>query len=119
VRPILTIGEERNPDYPDVPTAIELVSDPAKQKLIKALMNIQLLHRSFFGPPGIPPEVADEMRAAITSVLNDPAVIEEANGKDLPLNPMAGAKQQEMVAEIYEASSEIPPILDKALQSIQ
>lgn len=119
VRPILTIGEERNPDYPDVPTAIELVSDPEKQKLIRALMNIQLLHRSFFGPPGIPPEVADEMRAAITAVLNDPAVIEEANSKDLPLNPMPGAKQQEMVAEIYDASSEIPPILDAAVKSIQ
>jgi tripartite-type tricarboxylate transporter receptor subunit TctC len=119
VRPILTIGDERNPDYPDVPTALELASDPAKQKLVKALMNIQSLHRSFFGPPGIPPEVAAEMREAIIAVLNDPAVIEEAASKDLPLNPMHGARQQEMVAEIYDASGEIPPILDKAVQSIQ
>ena len=64
VRPILTIGEERHPDYPDVPTALELVSDPEKQETLQALMNIQSLHRTFFGPPGIPPEVADEMRAA-------------------------------------------------------
>jgi tripartite-type tricarboxylate transporter receptor subunit TctC len=119
VRPILTIGDERNPDYPDVPTALELASDPAKQKLVKALMNIQSLHRSFFGPPGIPPEVAAEMREAIIAVLSDPAVIEEAASKDLPLNPMHGARQQEMVAEIYDASGEIPPILDKAVQSIQ
>jgi tripartite-type tricarboxylate transporter receptor subunit TctC len=119
IRPILTIGEARNPEYPDVPTALELVSDPEKQKLVKALMNIQSLHRSFFGPPGIPAEVAEEMRAAIMAVVNDPAVIEEAKAKDLPLNPMPGAQQQEMVVEIYEASSEIPPILDAAVQSIQ
>jgi tripartite-type tricarboxylate transporter receptor subunit TctC len=119
VRPILTIGDARNPDYPDVPTLLELVSDPEQQKIVKALMNIQSLHRSFFGPPGIPPEVANEMREAIMAVLTDPAVIEEANSKDLPLNPMHGAKQQEMVAEIYEASGEIPPILDAAVKSIQ
>jgi tripartite-type tricarboxylate transporter receptor subunit TctC len=119
VRPILTIGEERHPDYPDVPSALELVSDPAKQSTLRALMNIQSLHRTFFGPPGIPPEVADEMRAAIMAVLTDPAVIEQANSQQLPLNPMDGAKQQEVVAEIYQASSEIPPILEKAVQSIQ
>jgi hypothetical protein len=32
---------------------------------------------------------------------------------------MDGAKQQEVVAEIYQASGDIPPILDKAVQSIQ
>ena len=82
-------------------------------------MNIQALHRTFFGPPGIPPEVADEMRAAIMAVLTDPEVIEQASSQDLPLNPMDGAKQQEVVAEIYQASGDIPPILDKAVQSIQ
>ena len=82
-------------------------------------MNIQSLHRSFFGPPGIPPEVAEEMREAIMAVVNDPEVIETANSQDLPLNPMHGARQQEMVAEIYEASGEIPPIVDAAVASIQ
>jgi tripartite-type tricarboxylate transporter receptor subunit TctC len=119
VRPILTIGEERYPDYPDVPTALELASDSEKEKVLGALMNIQSLHRSFFGPPGIPPEVAEEMREAIMAVVNDPEVIETANSQDLPLNPMHGARQQEMVAEIYEASGEIPPILDAAVASIQ
>jgi tripartite-type tricarboxylate transporter receptor subunit TctC len=119
IRPILTIGEERYPDYPDVPTALELVSDPDKQKILRALMNIQSLHRSFFGPPGIPPEVAEEMREAIMAAVNDPEVIETANSQDLPLNPLHGARQQEMVAEIYEASGEIPPILDAAVASIQ
>jgi tripartite-type tricarboxylate transporter receptor subunit TctC len=119
IRPILTIGEERYPDYPDVPTALELVSDPEKEKILRAVMNIQSLHRSFFGPPGIPSEVALEMREAIMAVVNDPKVIETANSQDLPLNPLHGAKQQEMVAEIYEASGEIPPILDAAVASIQ
>ena len=32
---------------------------------------------------------------------------------------MDGAKLQEMVAEIYEASGDIPPILEAAVASIQ
>ncbi len=91
IRPILTVGEERYPDYPDVPTALELVSDPEKQKVLRALMNIQSLHRTFFGPPGMPPEVAAEMRDAVMAVVNDPEVIETANSQDLPLDPMHGA----------------------------
>lgn len=119
IRPILNVGEERYPDYPDVPNALELVSDPEKQKVLRALMNIQSLHRSFFGPPGIPPEVAEEMRDAIMAALSDPELIETANAQDLPLAPLHGARLQEMVAEIYEASGEIPPILDAAVASIQ
>lgn len=119
VRPILTIGDARHPDYPDVPTALELVSNPEKESTLRALMNIQALHRTFFGPPGIPQEVADEMRAAIMAVLTDPEVIEAAKSQDLPLNPMDGATQQKVVAEIYEASGDIPPILEAAVQSIQ
>jgi tripartite-type tricarboxylate transporter receptor subunit TctC len=119
VRPILTIGEERYPDYPDVPTALELVKDPEKQETLKALMNIQSLHRTFFGPPGIPPEVTEEMREAIMAALSDPALNETANSQDLPLSPLHGAKLEEMVTEIYEASGAIPPILDAAVASIQ
>jgi hypothetical protein len=42
-------------------------------------------------------------------------VIETAGSQDLPLNPMPGAQQQEMVAEIYAASDAIPPILNEAV----
>jgi tripartite-type tricarboxylate transporter receptor subunit TctC len=119
IRPILTVGEERYPDYPDVPTALELVSDPEKQKVLRALMNIQSLHRTFFGPPGMPPEVVAEMRDAIMAALSDPELIETANSQDLPLSPLHGAKLQEMVAEIHGTSGDIPPILDAAVASIQ
>ena len=119
VRPILTVGEERYPDYPDVPTALELVSDPEKQQVLQALMNIQSLHRTFFGPPGMPPEVTEEMRDAIMAALSDPELIKTAESQDLPLSPMHGAQLQEMIGEIYAASGEIPPILDAAVASIQ
>lgn len=114
VRPILTIGEARHPDYPDVPTAVEAVGDPAQKETVKALMNIQALHRTFFGPPEMDPAAVAELRAAIMAVVSDPAVQETAAKNELTLKAMDGAEQEKLVAELEGASTAIPPILKEA-----
>jgi tripartite-type tricarboxylate transporter receptor subunit TctC len=102
-----------------VPNALELVKDPAKQKTIRALINIQRVHRSLFGPPGMPPAVADELRAGILAALNDPQLQENAKKANLPIGPMDGATQQKVVAEIYEASADITRIAKEATATIK
>jgi tripartite-type tricarboxylate transporter receptor subunit TctC len=119
IRPILSVGEVRYPDQPNVPNALELVQDAAKKKTIQALINIQRVHRSLFGPPGIPPAVTAELRSGIMAALQDPEVLEAAKKANLPINPMDGATQQKVVAEIYEASGDIRRILKTATDSIK
>jgi tripartite-type tricarboxylate transporter receptor subunit TctC len=118
-RPIVSIGYERFPAYPDVPTALELLDDPEKKKTLRAMINIEALHRTFIAPKGLDPAVTKELRDAISAVLADPAVLEGAKKLKLPIRPMDGATQQKVVAEIYEASSAIPPILKAAEESIK
>lgn len=118
-RPWLTLGTERHPDYPEVPTAIESAKSDAGKKTLRALYNIQSLHRSFFGPEGIPEEVAAEMRDAIGRALANPELLAAAEKSSLPINAMHGSDQQKLVAEIYEASASIPPVLEAAQQSIK
>jgi tripartite-type tricarboxylate transporter receptor subunit TctC len=119
IRPILSVGEERYAEQPNVPNALELVSDPVKRKTIQALINIQRVHRSFFGPPNMPPAVVDELRAGIMAALDDPQVQEAAKKAGLPINAMDGATQQKVVAEIYEAGGDISRILKTATDSIK
>jgi tripartite-type tricarboxylate transporter receptor subunit TctC len=119
IRPILSVGEQRYAEQPNVPNALEIVNDPAKKKTIQALINIQRVHRSFFGPPGMPPAVTEELRAGIMAALTDPQVQEAAKKAGLPINPMDGATQQKVVAEIYEASGDIARILKTATDSIK
>ena len=118
-RPIISIGYERNPDFPDVPTALELLDDPEKKMTLRAVINIEALHRTFIAPEGLDPAVTAELRAAISAVLADPQVLADAKKGKLPIRPMDGATQQKVVAEIYEASSAIPPILKAAEESIK
>jgi tripartite-type tricarboxylate transporter receptor subunit TctC len=119
VRPLITIGNERHPDFPDVPTALEFAIDDERRAVMRALINIQALHRSFFGPPGIDPAIASELRDAIMAAMTDPEVIRAAAQVNAPLDPMHGAQQQELIGEIYRASGEIPPILKAAVEAIQ
>ena len=119
IRPILSVGEERYKDQPDVPNALDLVKDPVKRKTIQALINIQRVHRSLFGPPGMPPAAVNELRAGILAALKDPQLQENAKKANLPINPMDGATQQKVVAEIYEASGDITRILKAATATIK
>lgn len=119
IRPIVSVGEARYKDQPNVPNALELVQEPAKKKVIQALINIQRVHRSLFGPPGIPPAIAAELRTGILAALQDPEVIEAAKKANLPLGALDGATQQKVVAEIYEASGDIKRILKTATDSIK
>lgn len=119
VRPLLSIGQGRNKAYPDTPNALDVVKDPKKREIVQTLINIQELHRTFFGPPGIEDKVASEMRAAVMQVLKDPAVLEKAKQLDLPIDPMDGADQQKVVSEIYKQSAAIPEVLKNATASIK
>jgi tripartite-type tricarboxylate transporter receptor subunit TctC len=119
IRPILSVGEVRYPDAPNVPNAMELVTDPAKKKTITALINIQRVHRSLFGPPNLPPAIAEELRAGILAALKDPQLQEAAKKANLPIGPMDGATQQKVVAEIYEASTDIIRIAKEATATIK
>ena len=118
-RPIVHMNFERNPDFKDVPTALELLTDPQKKTTLAAIIKIESLHRCFIAPPGLDPAVTKELRAAISAMLADPQVIEAAKKQGLPILPMDGAAQQKTVAEIFEASSALPPILKAAEKSLK
>ncbi len=119
IRPILNVGEARNPEHPDVPNALELVNDPAKKKMLGALVNIQELHRLFFGPPGMDAKAVAEMRAAVMAMLSDPEVLAQAKKLSLPISAQDGATQQKVVAEVFAASAEVPAILKEAVAKLK
>ncbi len=119
VKPVISVGNERHPDFADVPTVLELATDEQKQGIVRALMNIQQLHRTFFGPPNMDPAIAEELRDAIMAAMTDPEVIEAAAKVSAPLDPMHGAEQQELIGDIYAASGDIPPILKAAVEALQ
>ena len=117
-RPILTLGSERYPAYPDVPTATE-VSLPESRDAVQAITNMLDMHRGFFGPPNLDAEATAELRSAISAALADPELIAESERQRLPLIPSPGAAEQAKIQQITDASAVIVPIMQAALERIR
>jgi tripartite-type tricarboxylate transporter receptor subunit TctC len=118
-RPIVFVTTERRPEAPDVPTALELTQDATKQKQLRAVTSILDLSRGFYGPAGMDPAATEEMRAAIEATLTDPAVVDAAAKRGMPIVFEAGAEQQKKIADVTAAAAGLTPVLKNALAAIQ
>lgn len=118
LRPILTIGDAREAGYPDVPTALEVTQGQGKE-LVQAIVNMITMHRSFFGPPGMPEAAVSAMRSAVWAALHDPGLLADAKKQGLIIVPMQGAEEQPKVVQIAAAGQKIVPVLKQAVAKIQ
>jgi tripartite-type tricarboxylate transporter receptor subunit TctC len=69
--PLVYEGQERHPDFPDVPTVGEVVP-PEHQDLIALLRAPDLTTRPPVAPPGLPSDLSDMLRKAFEDMSNDP-----------------------------------------------
>ena len=71
---ILQIGLEKLKDLPNVPSAIDLVSDPDSRKVLELILIRQEMGRPFAVTPGTPPDRVTILRQAFAETLKDPMV---------------------------------------------
>jgi len=92
------IGKSRLPDFPDVPTAIEVIQDDDG---IKAFSDIIETHRAVFAPAGVDAKVVEELRAGLDCALKDPDVVSKSSASGHPLQPLSGAEMEKLVTSVY------------------
>ena len=111
VRIIVQYADERHPDLPDVPTAVEVVNSPDDKAAIGFYTNSGTLGRAIVAPPGLPPERIAELRAAFQAMTADPAFLAEIQKTGLELAPMRGEEVQKMIEKSARVS---PAVLERA-----
>lgn len=119
VRPVVFATKERQDVAPDVATVFEYITDESKTSQLNAIASVLALSRGFFGPPDMDPAAVEEMRAAIEKTLTDPAVVEEFEGRGMPIVFLPGSEQQELVEEVFSAAEDLTPVFKEALAQIQ
>jgi hypothetical protein len=82
-------------------------------------VNINEMHRSYIGPPGMDQHATAAFRAALKAVMADPAFIEETKKGNRPVAYMDGEKQQQIVREINKSDAGLKPILKAAVKDIK
>lgn len=100
---LVTIGLDREPELPDVPTLGELVTSEKDHTLIRFLAGSAALGRAWLGFGAIPADRLAALRAAYAEAIAEPGFKLEAAKRGLPVRPVAWQDQQKIVKAILAA----------------
>jgi tripartite-type tricarboxylate transporter receptor subunit TctC len=106
LRFLLQMSLERNPELPDVPAVVEKANDQRQKDVLKLVFSRQVMGRPFLGPPGIPEDRKQALRAAFDATMKDPEFLADAKKIGLEVDPVSGAAIDKLLAELYETPKE-------------
>jgi tripartite-type tricarboxylate transporter receptor subunit TctC len=107
VKLIVQYGLEKEPALPDVPSALDLVTDPEDKQLLQAGLAQVTMGRPYLMPPDVPAERVAIMRKAFEDTFKDTDFLAEADRLALGVNPRTGAQVQRMLEEAYRTPPNI------------
>ena len=103
----LQMGMTRDPAYPDVPTAIEIMPTTEGKQLFEIAFAEQVMGRPFVMPPGVPEDRVKVLRDAFDAALKDPEVLKEAASQKMEIDPVSGAEINALLDRVYAAPPEL------------
>ena len=113
---IMQLGMERDKEYPNVPTALELAPDPVVRSVFEIAFVEQVMGRPFVLPPETPRERTDVLRRAFDETMKDPALLEEAARLGVEIDPVTGERINELLDKVYLAP---PDLIQRVRELVQ
>jgi tripartite-type tricarboxylate transporter receptor subunit TctC len=113
---IVQMGLSKLADLPDVPSALDLVTDPDNKQVLELILIRQEAGRPFAAPPGAPPERIAALRQAFEATLVDPEFRAEAEKAQLEIEPLTASEIEAFLAKAYSAPR---PIVQKAAALVE
>ncbi len=103
----LQMGMTRDPAYPDVPTAIEIMPTTEGKQLFEIAFAEQVMGRPFVMPPGVPEDRVKVLRDAFDAALKDPELLKEAASQKMEIDLVSGAEINALLDRVYAAPPEL------------
>ena len=104
---LVQMAMEKLPDLPDVPSALDLVTDDASRKVLELILIRQEMGRPFAAPPGVPADRVALLRAAFDATMKDPDFIAEAARAQMEIEPLTGAQIDALLVKAYGAPADV------------
>jgi len=111
---VLQMGMARDPEYPDVPTAIEIMPTDEGKQLFEIAFAEQVMGRPFVLPPGVSADRVKMLRDAFDAALKDPELLADAKSQKMEIDPVTGAAINALLDTVYAA----PPALAARLSAM-
>jgi tripartite-type tricarboxylate transporter receptor subunit TctC len=109
------IGLGDSPVLPNVPNAINLVSDKLDREALELLVTPQEAGRPHVAPPGLPADRLGTLRAAFDATMADPDFLAEAKKTRMVVEPMTG---EEMLVLLTKAHATPKPVVTRTVEMI-
>ena len=109
---IVQFAEEKHPEMPDVPLAMELARNDSDREILDLIQSSQVRARPFAAPRDVPMDRVEVLRTAFDATLADPAFRETAEKQALELEPVTGGHIQSLVERV----SKTPPDVIKTFR---
>jgi len=114
IKVLLQYGLEKEPALANVPSLLDLVTNPEDRLLLQAGLAEVTLGRPYLMPPNVPADRVAIMRKALEDTFKDPDFIADANRMALGVNlPRTGAQIQKMLDDAYRTPPNVVARLRK------
>jgi tripartite-type tricarboxylate transporter receptor subunit TctC len=104
---VMQMGMTRDPQFRDVPTAIELMESEADKQVFEIAFVEQVMGRPFLMPPGTPADRVRLMRAAFAATMKDPTFLQEAKASNMEIDPVSGEEINRLLDRVYSAPPDV------------
>ena len=113
---LVQLGLTKLRDLPDVPSALDLVSDPQNKAVMELILMRQEAGRPFAAPPGTPADRVAALRQAFQETLRDPDFVAEAGKMQLEIDPISGEAIERLLQKAYAAPK---PVVQRAAALVE
>ncbi len=98
---LVQMGLAKLPELPDVPAALDLVSDPVKKQVLELILTRQEIGRPVAAPPGLPADRLELLRRAFDETMKDPEFLAEAQKLQLEIEPLSAHEIDTLLASAF------------------
>ena len=116
MRLLVQMAPARDPQHPDTPTLMDLVSSPQDRQIVALVMDRVALGRPVVAPPGLAADRLALLRAAFRQAIDDPELRAEAEKLRLAIDPTFGEEAQNVIARLYASPTEVVERMRKIVQ---
>jgi tripartite-type tricarboxylate transporter receptor subunit TctC len=113
---IVQMGIDKLPDLPDVPAALDLVTDAEKKQVLTLILLRQEPGRPVAAPPDIPADRLAALRSAFEATMKDAEFIAEAEKLQMEIEPLTAAQIDKLLATAYATPK---PIVQQAAELLE
>jgi tripartite-type tricarboxylate transporter receptor subunit TctC len=104
---LVQIGLEKEPGFPDIPLALDLVRTGQDRKVMALFSGIVSVGSPIFTNQGVPRARAEALRKAFAATMKDPAYLAATKKARFDIQPKSAAKLHRIVTDILDAPPEV------------